>query len=157
MPLIPSPEPQKPKRPGRPRKESAPAPVAVSAPISVTIRFRSGASETFGCATRTMQGSFMVFSMPDGGGYLQKNVYIALSEIAAMTIVESAAISQPAVVAFPQPRPPDAAPTATRSGPVVYEARKVAALAVRETALGPESQVVDEDGRVTTVNAGFMS
>jgi hypothetical protein len=127
------------------------------------VRFRSGAVDTFGCSTRQFSGPFVIFTVPEAGGYLQKTVYLSISEIASLTVIESP--QAPAVPQQPQPQPQPQQPVFTTraaspmppAGPVVYEARKVAALGVRETAIGPESQIVDEHGNVVTVNAGFMS
>jgi hypothetical protein len=148
---------QTPRKRGRPSKSHPIGPAPVQAPISVTIRFRSGIVDTFGCVTRSIQGNFIVFSMPEAGGFLQKNVYIAASEIASMTIVESPAAQQPPQVwqaPVPQPQPVAPRPPQQTS----YEARKmVSQLGLREGPVGPESQVIDDNGNVTVVSAGFMS
>lgn len=153
---------QTPKRRGRPPRVAEPPemPVEHKAPVAVTVRFKAGAVDTFGCVGWKISGPFFIFWMPEAGGYLQKTIYLQSSEIASLTVIQSPQ-QQPQAVPEPVAAPPMDIPQRRvapppPSGPVVYEARKVFnELKARNTSTGPESQVIDEHGNLVTVSAGF--
>lgn len=125
------------------------------APVRVTVTWEDGTSKTFGCYSRRVDGSFLVMESPsDENPYETTKTYVRLAGVRIFSSTEPAQQYQPSVqVSQPSSEPMQPA------GPREYSARSVAAQPQLKTGLShglPMSQVLNDDGSIGLVNAGFI-